>query len=294
MDKRLTTIRDVVFPLNVNARVVIIGTVTMPGSIIHQLVRSQRVEDEEVPEWITEERVRVHFYPPFIKRDDGTEESVWPGRWTFEFLDSIRHTRSFAKNYANDPMGHDGAYWSTDDFEYGDVPGITRRVLTIDPAVTTKKSSDPTGLAVVSYSPVAGKALVEHSVSVRLTGRELRAYALKLIGRFDADGRPIGGILIEVNQGGDLWKNDVFHDMPVPVRIFTSSLAKELRAAEALAHYQRGRVLHLERLTSAEEQMVAFPNAPHDDEVDAVGSAVNHFLTPAPKKKTGVKVSSYV
>jgi hypothetical protein len=294
MDKRLTTIRDVVFPLNVNARVVIIGTVTMPGSIIHQLVRSTRL-GTEVPEWITEERIRVHFYPPFVKADDGTEESVWPGRWSFEFLDSIRHTRGFAKNYANDPMGHDGAYWSTSDFDHvEDIPGITRRILSIDPAVTTKKSSDPTGLAVVAYSAMTGRCLVERSISVKYTGKELRDFALTIISLGEDLGRPIGGILVETNQGGDLWKNDVFHNMPVPVKVVHQDEKKEIRAAEALAHYQRKKVSHRGFLVSAEEQMVAFPNAPHDDEVDAIGTGVNHFLTPVLKKRVGAKVSSYV
>ena len=298
VNKRLGTVRDVVFPLNVNARVVIVGTVTMPGSIIHQLVRHERtgehVQDQSGSCWICDERLKVNFYEPIVTDDDGTERSVWPGRWSIEFLQSIRHTRSFAKNYANDPMGMDGAYWSSDDFHYGDVPGITRRILSIDPAVTTKKSSDPTGLAVVAWSPVTGHCVVERSISVRLTGKELRAFALKWISQGEENDRPIGGVMIETNQGGDLWKNDVFHNFPVPVKVIHQDLAKEIRAAEALAHYQRGRVWHLERIPTLEEQMVSFPSAPHDDEVDAVGSAVNFYLTPKVKKKVSASAVSYL
>lgn len=299
VNKRLGTVRDVVFPLNVNARVVIVGTVTMPGSIIHQLVRHKRtgehVQDATGSCWICDERISVNFYHPIVADDDGTERSVWPGRWSIEFLQSIRHTRSFAKNYANDPMGTDGAYWSSDDYQYGDLVGITRRILSIDPSVTTKKSSDPSALAIVGWSPVLGKCVVERSISVRLTGSALRKFALKWIEQGEENDRPIGGVLIEVNQGGDLWKDDVFHDFPVPVKVVHQTEKKEIRAAEALAHYQRGKVYHLERIVSLEEQQVSFPNAPHDDEVDAVGSAVNFFLTPKVKTKTGArKVASYV
>jgi hypothetical protein len=106
--KRLGTIRDVIFPLNINARVVIVGTTTMPGSIIHQLVRAVRGGEKEP--WIAEENVTVHYHAPFITHDDGRETSVWPGRWSTEFLNSIRHTRTFAKNYANDPRGYDGGW----------------------------------------------------------------------------------------------------------------------------------------------------------------------------------------
>lgn len=287
MKKRLGTIKDVIFPLNVNARVVIVGTVTMPGSIVHQLVRSRggaEDSDKEL-EWISEENIAVHYHAPFITHDDGTETSVWPGRWSTEFLTSIRHTRAFAKNYANDPRGYDGGYWTDDDFDYGTLVGITRRLIQIDPAVTTKTSSDPTGIAVVAYSPSERRCVVEHAEEVRLTGAALRLHVIKLIDRWSDDGRPIGLLRVETNQGGDLWENDVFHNMPIPVKQVKESAKKEARAAEALAWYQRKKVLHEKRLSAAEVQMIGFPNSPHDDMVDAIGAGVRRFLSP-PKKKT--------
>lgn len=287
--KRLGTLRDGVFPLNENARVVIVGTVTMPGSIIHQLVRSARLTDtaDDKPEaWISEERIRVHYHPPILTADDGTESSVWPGRWSMEFLESIRHTRSFLKNYANDPRGYEGGYWSDDDFTYGSLPVITRRLLSIDPAVTTKKTSDPSALAVLGRSPDGRMCQVEHCESVRLTGDALRDHALRLVEKWDEAGTPIDLVYIETNQGGDVWL-DVFHNFPVPVKTVHQSAKKEVRAAEALSYYQRDRVRHVQRLASAEEQMVSFPNAPHDDEVDAIGSGVLRMLNPPKRKKLG-------
>lgn len=294
--KRLGTIRDVIFPLNVNARVVIVGTVTMPGSIIHQLVRHTRGDhatDSRGSCWICDERVSTHFSAPILLDDDGTERSLWPARWSMEFLDEYRHTRAFAKNYLNDPMAGDGDYWNDTDFLFGEVPGITRRVLSVDPAVTTKKTSDPTGIAVVSYSPSAGTCVVERSISVRKTGAELRQFVLSWIEQGDLDGRPIGGILIETNQGGELWERDVFHHMPIPVKTKHQTDKKEVRAAACLAWYQRRRVRHLKELRPLQEQMVSFPGAPHDDEVDAVSTAVLHFMQSEPKKKAGARVVQY-
>jgi hypothetical protein len=37
-EKRLGTFQDALLPLNIRARVVLVGTVTMPGSVTHQLV----------------------------------------------------------------------------------------------------------------------------------------------------------------------------------------------------------------------------------------------------------------
>ena len=40
--------------------------------------------------------------------------------------------------------------------------------------------------------------------------------------------------------------------------------------------------------------MVSFPNAPHDDMADAVGSGVKRFLDPPVRTKAGITSTSYV
>jgi phage terminase large subunit-like protein len=103
----------------------------------------------------------------------------------------------------------------------------------------------------------------------------------------------IGLVLVEVNQGGDVWRS-IFHDMPVPVVTRWQGVSKEIRAARALTDYQRKRVVHWEGLTTAEEQMVGFPKAPHDDIVDAVGTGTNFFLHRPKKKRAAGTSASYV
>lgn len=302
MTKRLTTINDAVLPLSEFARTLLVGTVTMPGSIVHQLVRSVRGEGDPA-QWIADGRWRVHHYEPIVTRDDGTERSSWPGKWPIEYLQSIRHTRDYKKNFANDPMGIDGDYWRAEDFVYGDVPGITRWLISVDPAVTTKTTSDLTGVAVLGWAPPKpgardllgqpelGQVLVEHVEEVRLTGIPLRRHLSRLLGRYPQVRR----VLIEVNQGGENWA-DTMAGLPAGVQLVTvhQTVKKEIRAANALAHYQRGRVLHARRLPAVEEQMIAFPKAPHDDMVDAVGAGVDHFLSPPPPARAvRVRAQSY-
>jgi predicted phage terminase large subunit-like protein len=72
--------------------------------------------------------------------------------------------------------------------------------------------------------------------------------------------------------------------MPVKVKTVQQVENKFVRAEGVLHHYQRGRVIHARRLVEVEQQMCAFPKAPHDDLVDAVGSAVRRFIPAAPKK----------
>lgn len=280
--KRRTTLVDAILPLNIYARVVICGTVTMPGSLIHQLVRhAQGVKTED---WIREEGIRAHHSLPIVHRLDGTERSMWPAKWPIGYLIEIRHTRSYAKNMANDPLAADGALWKPEDFRYpptdeGPDP-VTHMMLSIDPAVTAKKSSDFTGLAVVSWSVQRQRCTVHAAWAVKLTpGPLLRDRVLEILDEFPQ----IGLILLEVNQGHDTWLS-VLHHMPVKVKPVSQSEPKFTRAEGVLNHYQRGRVLHARKLPELEQQMCTFPKGPFDDMVDAVGSAIRRFIPVAKKQ----------
>jgi hypothetical protein len=274
-EQRLRTIQDAILMLNDRARVALVGTVTMSGSIVHQLVRSNT--DPNPAPWIADENFKTYHYPAIVLNDDGTERSTWPAKWSMEYLASIRHTRSYLKNFANDPLGSDGGYWTADDFRYGTVEGITGQVLSIDPAVTTKKTSDFTGLAIVGFAPARtgepARCVVEGAWEVRLTGAPLRQHVLGLLNRWPL----VRLVLVEVNQGGENWR-DILHGLPVKIATVHQTVKKEVRAANVLNHYQRGRVLHATKLIRLEEQMVSFPKAPHDDMTDAVGAAVERLL----------------
>ncbi|KND45376.1 hypothetical protein [Streptomyces stelliscabiei] len=290
--KRRTTLVDAIFPLNVYARVVICGTVTMPGSIIHQLVRAAKGVQAE--EWVREEGIRAHHSLPIVQRPDGTERSMWPAKWPMTYLAETRHTRSYAKNMANDPLAADGALWTPEDFRYPGEDGpdpATHMMLSIDPAVTAKKSSDFTGLAVVSWSVQRQRCTVHAAWAVKLTpGPLLRDRVLAILDEFPQ----IGLILLEVNQGHDTWLS-VLHHMPVKVKPVSQSEPKFARAEGVLNHYQRGRVLHARKLPELEQQMCTFPKGPNDDMVDAVGSAVRRFIPAAKKQEPpSARRASYV
>ena len=296
--KRLGTLTDACFPLNVRANVVLVGTVTMPGSIMHQCVKAAR--GVNVEDWIADERIQCHYYDAILTDDEGRERSIWPGKWPLRWLQSIRHTRSYAKNYANDPMAREGVYWLREDFVYGDLPGCTKTALFIDPAVTTKKTSDFTGIAVVSYKPAEhadvltakkdprtgeplvrkriiarSKVVIRYSVGVKLTGAHLRDYVTRrVLPQFPQ----IRLIFVESNQGGDMW-SDVFAGIPgIRVQQHNSTTSKEIRFGESLEFWQNKRVHHARRWDALEEQAVGFPKATYDDVVDAAVSGVRYFL----------------
>jgi phage terminase large subunit-like protein len=306
-EKRLGTITDALFPLNIRAAVVMVGTVTMPGSIMHQLVRVAHGSEEPELKWIRDEKIVPHHHEPILSDESGEERSMWPEKWPLDWLLSIRHTRSFAKNYLNDPMGRDGDYWTMEDFRYATVGAeATRWILQLDPAVTSKDKSDFTGWAIVAYRPpmtvertidgtipvrVPTKPVAEVVASgkVRLIGEALRAWVLKKLTEYER----IKAVRVEVNQGGELWYT-VLHTLPVKLIVHTSNESKEVRFAFALDLYQRGHVIHRERMRELEEQMVAFPKAPFDDIADAAVCGVLFFLSDLPKVRTTVETRSYI
>jgi len=292
--KRLSTVQDAVLPLNNFARVVMVGTVTMAGSIIHDLVKS-RTRDDEPETWILEENFSAHYYPAIVTNDDGTERSLWPEKWSIEQLQAMRHTRTFSKNFMNHPVDEDSDYWSPSDIRILNPETFGPGVLSIDPAVTTKATSDWTGLAVVSRSinKNAEECYVRHATHVKMAPRDLRKHVIELLDRFEE----ISAVLVETNQGGDLWKEEIFHGLPVRVLTINQTEPKPVRIQRALNHYQRERVYHTHHHPTAEDEMLSFPNSVHDDIVDAVATGVN-FIMRASKKKSGAKTkvrqSSYL
>jgi phage terminase large subunit-like protein len=87
----------------------------------------------------------------------------------------------------------------------------------------------------------------------------------------------VGVLYVEVNQGGDLWK-DVFKNVPAKYRSKNQSLSKQIRAGKALNFYQQGKVRHTAHFPVLEEQMYSFPKLSHEDVLDSVVSGVLYFL----------------
>ncbi|GAA3230755.1 hypothetical protein GCM10017691_24000 [Pseudonocardia petroleophila] len=290
--KRLKALIGSVFRLRITARVVITGTVTMHGSIIHDLVRM--VTEPEPPEtWPIHQKIRVHYYPAIITDPEtGEEDSWWPEYMSFEDLSYDRHTADFKMHMMNQPVGGEGAYWTEADFRYGEPEGVVRTLLAIDPSISNRRSTqDETGLAVVGWSEIENKCVVKHVEGVKLTGTALRDRVLQLLVRFPE----IRVLLVEKNQGGELWL-DVFHHMPdVKVLLHSATEKKEVRIANAAQNFwQRGRVFHAKPLPAFEEQAAAYPRVTKDDLIDAAVAGVSYFLAPVKKVKSSVRVQSYL
>lgn len=268
--QRLTTLRESVLPLSVNAVVDWVGTTTRMGSGLDDVLKGV--------EWARDENFTVHHYPALIVDEStGEERSAWPERWPLSYLQSIRHTRSFAVNYQCQPVSADGTHWTPADFRYDNgtlARMVEHKVLAIDPAVTSSKQADESGLAVVGFG--ARQALVERATGVRMDPKALREMVHATL---NGD-RTIRTVLLEVSNGGS-WITSALLPLPAGVKMveLRPTKSKLSRITELFDHYQRGRVLHAKKLPALEQQQLAFPNLATDDVVDVVAAAVEYLFS---------------
>lgn len=298
--RKETLIADL-FGLNTWAVVGIVGTTTMPDSLIDQMRKveaasqdhktSLDTDDDPIPfreyiepelRWVLDENIKVHYWPVILNHGTEDEASLWPEQWTMEYLNNERHTRAFAKNMMNRPISSEGGYWDEDDIDIDQPEYFRHTLISVDPAVTTKKASDYTGIAVLSLGN-DGKVYVRHAEQVKLPSDALGDHVATLVERFSA-----GVVVTETNQGGDLWKQ-VFKNIPCKYQGIRAKEKKEVRASQAVDYYKKGQVKHTAHFHIAEEQMLAFPHVAHDDVVDAIVTGVLSFKKYA---RNGVKVAT--
>lgn len=297
--KRKETLISDLFYLNTWAHVGIVGTTTTPDSLMDQMrkVNDYRMSFDGEPgdfresldpdlRWVEDENIKTHYFPAIVQTEDG-EVSLWPERWSMDILNEQRHTRDFQKNMMNRPVSLDGGYWDDDDIiidpseqEWGNT------ILSIDPAVTTSKRSDYTGMVV--FSRVGDKIYVRHAEQVKLNSEALRQRADELIEEYG-----VGLLYIETNQGGDLW-TQIFKGVPCKFRQIKQKDKKEVRAGRAHDFYTKNKVRHAKHFASLEEQMMAFPAVPHDDLVDALSSGVLYYLGKKRSGPIGAKQINYL
>lgn len=259
------------------ARVVLVGTNLMIGSIIDGMIRYAQGH-ENAPTWIKGANFRVHWYRPFLRRDNGDKQSFWPGMWPTDHLLRLEaEDEDFGKNFDNQPAAKSGAFWTDKDFEYGSLPKhlISFGILSLDPAVTSTRKSDFTAFSVVFYSKSLDRYEVAFSHQAKLTPSEIRAKVEQLCTNYPE----ITTVYIETTQGGDTWL-EILKDIPVRVKQEKPSVSKEMRAEWTLNVYQKilsdgmRQCIHRAKFVDLETQMKAFPHTGNDDLVDSVTQAV--------------------
>ncbi len=176
------------------------------------------------------------------------------GKWLTESLDAI---------------------WRGNLIVYKQPGELKRIVISVDPAVTSNKNSDETGIIAAGVDQQKnGYVLADESG--KYSPSDWAKKAIHLYYRLKAD-----SIVAEVNQGGDLVKQIIRqHDPNVRVLTVYASRGKILRAEPVLALYEEGRVFHARPLVELEEQMLTWEpkQETSPDRIDALVHGLTNLL----------------
>lgn len=152
-------------------------------------------------------------------------------------------------------------------------------VVGVDPAMTSNKESDETGIVVAGkMNNGLGVAIADRTMS-QASPSEWANEAIRCYHQFGAS-----RIVAEVNNGGELI-TDLFRriDPSVPVRSVRASVGKYARAEPIALLYEQGKIKHLGVLAALESQLCTFvpgQSMKSPDRLDALVWAFTSLFPP--------------
>ena len=161
----------------------------------------------------------------------------------------------------------------------GSHPPISRIVVAVDPALSTKPTSSETGIVVVGADMRRQHAYVLADESARLTPN---SWALRVIHLYDKFGATM--IVVEDNAGGQMAESTIQNavERTLPIKRVRARQGKYVRAEPVAALYEQGRVHHVGRFPALEDQMCTWTadlGPSHSpDRADALVHAVTQLI----------------
>lgn len=146
-----------------------------------------------------------------------------------------------------------GALWSLttlDAYRLQSAPDLKRVLVSVDPAASHNDDSDEHGIIVGGMTDDQ-RGIVLEDATMSGTPAEWARRAISLYRSYSAD-----GIVIEVNQGGDMVAHTLRSiDPNVNIIEVRASRGKHVRAEPIAALYEQGRIAHVGAFAALETQM---------------------------------------
>jgi len=168
-----------------------------------------------------------------------------------------------------------GALWTRDIIKYKKAPDLVRVVVAIDPATTSKDTSDETGI-IAAGKGIDGHAYVMADRSARVSPDRWARRAVQAFDDFDAD-----VVVGEVNNGGDLVELTIRTvRKSISYKAVHASRGKYVRAEPVSALYEQDKVSHVEPFTDLEDQMCTWlpESGESPDRMDALVWALTELM----------------
>lgn len=211
---------------------------------------------------------------PFVKERLADPYNRLTTGSTYENLDNLDPTmaRTILEKYEGTHKGRQelygevlievqGSLWTADMIHYaseldGDPEEMDRIVVSVDPAGSTNKKSDETGIIVCGVRGKLGYVLAD--LTGKWTPDQWAQKAVSAYTQFKAD-----AIVAENNFGGQMVKANIEHYLETAgetarIIVTNASRSKELRAEPIVGLYEQERIWHIRGLTKLEEEMLGW------------------------------------
>jgi predicted phage terminase large subunit-like protein len=263
----------------------------------------QRIHDDDVCGYILRERPDwVHLNLPAyyesdrpcitpIWSDPRTQENelLWPERFSKETLEGLKRdlgSMGFAAQYQQRPVPAGGGTFKKQWFRYftdeGDhycleaQEGVKRvlveqcqKIITVDLAISQKQTADYTVIALWAITPDRELLLVDR-LREHLDNPEQQKHIQLFYQRYKPSYIQVESVAYQLALVQQLWKQGL------PVREYKPVRDKVSRASTAAVFYEASRVYHprsISWLAEWEDELLMFPMASHDDQVDVTSQA---------------------
>jgi len=158
---------------------------------------------------------------------------------------------------------------SIDDNRCSNVPDLVRVVIAVDPAVTSHERSNESGVVICGIDENSHFYILDDLSSVAPPD-QIMATAVRLYHENMAD-----CIVVEVNQGGDLWRKIINQiDPTVSIQEVRASKGKFTRAQPISSRFEQGKVHFCKAMTELEDQLCNFVPGSGDNDDDRLDAMV--------------------
>ena len=207
-------------------------------------------------------------------------EALWPAMWPIEKLLARKReigTLAFAQEFQNEPCGPEDAIFKTEWLEHPDawyaaLPNGLDFFQAVDPAISTESSADYFCHVTIGRDPATGDLYLADIIRARMSFDRQVAVVIDQANRW----RPVQVAIESVAYQAGL-ADAVSARAALPLVRIQSPRDKVTRALR-LSSIIENRKLKLRRGDAAcatlRDELLQFPHASHDDQVDALGYAV--------------------
>lgn len=226
-----------------------------------------------------------------VTQDDGTARYVitegvasWEGQSlvTCEQQINAWGLGAFRREAQHNVEIVEGALWKRDFIVQKPAVDLQRIVVAVDPAGTSNRSSDETGIIVAGLG-VDGCGYILADRSCRLSPDGWARRAVAAFHEFSAD-----RLVAEVNYGGDMVALTIATvDRTVPFKKVTASRGKAVRAEPVAAIYEQRRAFHCAPFPELEDQLCSWTpeSGESPDRLDALVWALSELMVTAEKSR---------